>query len=34
MKELIKYIVQAMVDHLEQVEVSEVEGEPGLSIRA
>jgi hypothetical protein len=27
MKELIKYIVQAMVDHLEQVEVSEVEGD-------
>lgn len=26
MKELIKYIVQAMVDHPEQVEVSEVEG--------
>ena len=26
MKELIKYIVQAMVDHPEQIEVSEVEG--------
>ena len=26
MKELIKYMVQAMVDHPEQVEVSEVEG--------
>ncbi len=26
MKELIKYIVQAMVDHPEQVEVSEVKG--------
>jgi predicted RNA-binding protein YlqC (UPF0109 family) len=26
MKELIKYIAQAMVDHPEQVEVSEVEG--------
>jgi len=25
-KELIKYIVQAMVDHPEQIEVSEVEG--------
>jgi predicted RNA-binding protein YlqC (UPF0109 family) len=27
MKELIKYIVQAMVDHPEQVGVSEVEGD-------
>ena len=27
MKELIKYIVQAMVDHPEQVEISEVEGD-------
>jgi len=27
MKELIKYIAQAMVDHPEQVEVSEVEGD-------
>ena len=26
MKELIRYIVQAIVDHPEQVEVSEVEG--------
>jgi len=26
MKELIKYIAQAMVDHPEQVEVSEVKG--------
>ncbi len=26
MKELIKYIAQAMVDHPEQVEISEVEG--------
>ncbi len=26
MKELIKYIVQAMVDHPEQIEVSVVEG--------
>ena len=27
MKELIKYIVQAMVDHPEQVELSEVKGD-------
>ena len=27
MKELIKYIVQAMVDHPEQIEISEVEGD-------
>ncbi len=27
MKELIKYIAQALVDHPDQVEVSEVEGE-------
>lgn len=27
MKDLIKYIVEALVDHPEQVEVSEVEGE-------
>jgi len=26
-KELIKYIVQAMVDHPEQIEISEVEGD-------
>ena len=27
MKELIKYIAQALVDHPEQVEVNEIEGE-------
>ena len=27
MKDLIKYIAQALVDHPEQVEVSEVEGD-------
>lgn len=27
MKDLIKYIVEALVDHPEQVEVAEVEGE-------
>ena len=27
MKDLIKHIVQALVDHPEQVEVSEIEGE-------
>jgi len=27
MKKLIKYIVQAMVDHPEQIEISEVEGD-------
>ncbi len=27
MKELIKYIVQSMVDHPEQVEISEVKGD-------
>ncbi len=32
MKDLIKYIAQAMVDHPEQVEVSEVEGDRILVI--
>ncbi len=32
MKDLIKYIAQALVDHPEQVEVSEVEGERILVI--
>ncbi len=32
MKDLIKYIAQALVDHPEQVEVSEVEGDRILVI--
>ncbi len=32
MKDLIKYIAQALVDHPEAVEVSEVEGEQTLVI--
>lgn len=32
MKELIKYIVQALVDHPEQVEVNETSGEQTLVI--